>query len=73
MISNSKMRQTPHDIASEEAQASSKFLAFNEKANTFDLLIPIMLGTNINADNTCKTGLQTQEFFGDSDSSAKKP
>lgn len=72
MISNSKMRQTPHDIASEEAQASSKFLAFNEKANTFDLLIPIMLGTNINADNTCQTGLQTQEFFGDSDSSAKK-
>lgn len=41
-----------------------KYLYINPKTNVVHLLIPIMSGTEIGLDNTCKSVYSLQEFFG---------
>jgi hypothetical protein len=41
-----------------------KYLYINPKTNTVHLLMPIMSGTEIGLDNTCKSVYSLQEFFG---------
>lgn len=52
--------------------ANPRYVYINPTTNTVHLLVPITTGTNIALDNTCKTVLALQEFFGkrsDSDAS----
>ena len=42
----------------------SRYVYINPKTNQVHLLMPIVSGTEIGLDNTCKSGFALQEFFG---------
>lgn len=44
--------------------ANPRYIHIDEATNTVHLMVPIATGININADNTCKTVVALQEFFG---------
>lgn len=43
---------------------SPRNVYFNPKTNKIHLLMPIMSGSEIGLDNTCKSAYSLQEFFG---------
>lgn len=47
-----------------EEPTAPRYIHINPKTNTVHLLMPIMSGTEIGLDNTCKAVYSLQEFFG---------
>jgi hypothetical protein len=45
-------------------QANPRYIYVDQATNTVHLLVPVTLGTEVALDNTCKTVLALQEFFG---------
>lgn len=52
---------------------SPRYLYINPKTNRVHVLMPIVSGTQIGLDNTCKSVFAMQDFFGKSNDAQKKP